>query len=151
MSKEYKYTLKLTERQAKLLSYACDRLARIIQGQDWTYRGFFEDAWERRCKEATGKLMDKDFEGGWLNMRLDAEMLCTQIKRRFWGLEPNAMFGIHYDDTADILFDIHQVIRKQLWDDKPADRKPFITVDSDTPMQIGSEPLAEIKRINEKE
>ena len=59
--------------------------------------------------------MDKEFEGGWQEMRHDAERLSKEIKKRFWGLESNAMYGIHYDDYADILFDLHRVLRHQLW------------------------------------
>ena len=94
--------------------------------------------------------MDDKWDGGWQNMRHEAEALSKQIKKRFWGLESNAMYGVRYDDTADILFDIHQVIRKQLWDDRPDDQKSFITVDSDTPMAFGDEPLAKISRIERR-
>lgn len=137
------YQLELTERQAKLLSYACDRLSRIICGQDWTYQDFFEEAWEKRCKKATGSFMDKQWDGGWSNMRAEAEDLCKKIKKRFWGLDSNAMYGIHYDDTADILFALHTVIRHQIWLD--GDRS-FHGVDSDEPLKLGSEPLATIRR-----
>ena len=140
------YSLELTERQAQLLSWACDNMARIIEGQDHTYQEFMEQAWEKRCKEATGKMMDKEWDGGWRNMRLDAEEMCKQMKKRFWGLESNAVNGIHYDDSADVLFDIHRVIRFRLWQDNP-NRSP-ITVDSEEPYSsIGSEPLAEIEKI----
>ena len=146
--KEKTYNLKLTKRQVKILSYACDRLSRIICGQDWTMQEFLEQAWEKRCKEAVGGSgMDKEWQGGWQNMRYDAEAVCKHIKERFWGLESNAMYGIHYDDTADILFSLHQVLRHQLWLD--GDRK-FHGVDSDRPMQIGTEPLAEIEKIKEE-
>ena len=69
MNKESKhiYTLELTERQAKLLSYACDNFSRLICGQDMAYQDLFEQAWEKRSKEATGNFMDKEFEGGWYN------------------------------------------------------------------------------------
>lgn len=137
------YTLLLTERQVRLLSYACDRLSRIICGQDWTYQEFMEEAWEKRCKEATGKSMDEEWDGGWHNMRAETEELCQKIKKKYWGLDSNALYGIRYDDTADILFDLHQVCRYQLWLD--GDRQ-FHGVDSDTPMRFGSEPLASIER-----
>lgn len=142
------YNLKLTKRQVELLSYACDRFSRLIIGQDWTYQELFEQAWEKRCKEAVGGHgMDKEWDGGWQNMREDAEAFSRNIKKRFWGLEWRCMNGIHYDDTADILFSLHQVLRHQLWLDKPEDKKSYITVDSDEAMQIGSEPLAIIERI----
>lgn len=145
--KERMYSLELTERQAKLLSYACDQFLRLICGQGFPYQQLFEDAWEKRCKEVTGKSMDSDFEGGWHNMREEAEEICAKIKQRFWGCAPNAHYGIRYDETADILFDIHQVIRHQIWEDKPEDKKDYYTVDSAAAMRFGDEPLAVIKRI----
>lgn len=149
--KEHIYELKLTAKQARLLSYACDRLSRIICGQDWTYREFMEDAWEKRCKEATGSFMDKEWDGGWRKMREDAEAICKQIKKRFWGLESNALNGINYDDAADILFDLHCVIRHQLWLDRPDDEKSTITVDAYHATRVGSEPLALIGNLNYNE
>jgi hypothetical protein len=137
------YTIELTKRQAELLSYACDQFSRLIIGQDWSYQELFEAAWEKRCKEAVGGHgMDNEWDGGWYKMREDAEAICKQIKQRFWGLDSRSMYGIHYDDVADILFALHTVIRHQLWLDKPEDKKSHITVDSDEPMRIGSEPLA---------
>lgn len=147
---KYIYNLQLTEQQAKLLSYACDQFSRLICGQDWSYQELFEAAWEKRCKEETGNFMDKEWENGWYNMRQDAEMFAKQIKRRFWNLESNAMYGVHYDDTADVLFDIHCVIRHQLWLDRPESERSNITVDASEAMQFGSEPLAIINRILQK-
>ena len=140
------YTLHLTERQARLLSYACDQFSRLICGQDWSYQELMESAWEKRCKGATGNFMDKEWDGGWHNMRAEAEQISKTIKKRFWGLESNSMHGIFYDDTADILHDIHQVIRHQLWLDRPDSEKSHITVDAYEAIQIGEEPLAIMER-----
>ena len=149
MKKENKhiYTLRLTERQAKLLSYACDQFSRLICGQDWSYQNLMEEAWEKRCKEATGNFMNDEWDGGWHAMRHDAEAICKQIKKRFWGLDWNSLYGVKYDDTADILFDLHQVIRYQLWLDRPESEKSHITVDASPAMRFGSEPLAEITKV----
>lgn len=140
------YTLELTERQAKLLSYACDQFARLIQGQDGAFQDLFEEAWEKRCKEAVGGHgMDKEWDGGWYAMREDAEQFCKQIKKRFWGLPPSTLNGIHYDETADILFDIHRVLRHQFYVDRGD--TSIVTVDSENPTNsFGTEPLAKIKR-----
>ena len=60
--------------------------------------------------------------------------------------EPEAMYGIHYDDTADILFDIHRVLRHQFYKDRGD--TSFSTVDSKNPTSsIGTEPLAIISKI----
>lgn len=144
---KYDYTLHLTKIQAMLLSWACDRIARIIEGQDWTYQEFFEQAWEKRCKEATGNFMDKEWDGGWDNMRHEAEEISKAVKKRFWGCEANTMYGIYYDPSADVLWDVHQVIRHQLWLDRPEEGKSHITVDSDEAMQFGNEPLCKIEKV----
>lgn len=146
-STPHTYALYLTERQAKLLSYACDQFSRLICGQDSSFQDLMETAWEKRCKEATGDMMDDTWDGGWHAMRHEAEDLCKQIKKRFWGLDRNALYGVHYDETADILFDLHQVIRHQLWLDRPADKKSTITVDASEAMAFSDEPLAKIERI----
>ena len=144
------YRLELTERQAKLLSYACDQFSRLICGQDMAFQDLMEAAWEKRCKEAVGGHgMDKEWDGGWYNMRHDAEEICQNIKKRFWGLGRQTLYGVYYDETADILFDIHCVIRHQLWLDKPDENKSTMTVDASEAMQFGKEPLAKIEKIGE--
>ena len=146
---ETKYQITLNERQLKALSYACIEFSRLICGQNWSYQNLFEEAWEKRCKEATGKMMDDEFEGGWHKMHNDAEALAKQIKQRFWKLAPNAMYGINYDDTADILFDIHQVLRHQLWLDRPETERSIGTVDSCPATQHGCEELIKITKVEQ--
>ena len=133
----------MNERQARLLSWVCDTFPRMIEGQSHAYQDLFESAWEKRCKKATGKMMDDEFEGGWQKMRDDTETFCKEIKRRFWDLAPNANYGIHYDDAADIIWDCHRVIRHELWKNNP--NRSNMTVDSENPSSpIGSEPLIKV-------
>lgn len=144
---EHIYTLHLTKRHVQLLSYACDRFSRLICGQDWTFQELMEEAWEKRCKEAVGGHgMDNEWDGGWYAMRHEAEEICKKIKKRFWNLESNAMYGVYYDKTADILFDLHQTLRHQLWIDRPEGEKSHVTVDASEATRFGEEPLAEIER-----
>ena len=146
MKKESKhvYQLELTERQVKLLSYACDQFMRCIQGQPEAFQSLMEEAWEKRCKEAVGGTgMDEKWNGGWWNMRHQAERLSRLITKWFWGCRQG--YGIYYDDAADIFFDIHRVLRYQFYKDRGDTSKAF--VDSENPTSpIGSEPLAVIKR-----
>lgn len=146
---ETKYQITLNERQLKALSYACNEFSRLICGQDWSYQNLMEAAWDKRCKEATGKIMDDEFEGGWQSMRNDAEALAKQIKQRFWGLPINSLYGIYYDETADLLFDIHQVLRHQLWLDRPEDKKSPVTVDAYPAMRHGCEELIKITKVEQ--
>lgn len=141
--KKHIYRLELTERQAKLLSYACDQFMRCIQGQPEAFQSLMEEAWEKRCKEATGNMMDKEWNGGWWNMRYQAERLSRLATKWFWGCRQG--YGIYYDDAADIFFDIHRVLRHQFYKDRGDTSKVF--VDSENPTSpIGSEPLAVIRR-----
>ena len=146
-----KYVIELNEHQMRLLSWACDTIPRLVEGQDWSYRQLLEEAWEKRCKKATGEPMDDEWDGGWSAMRDEAEELCKKIKARFWGLPANTMNGIHYDETADILWDIYQVCRHQLWKDNPNPSKSKWTVDAFPASQVGSEPLVKVYRKEEEE
>ncbi len=138
-----KYIIEMNERQARLLSWVCDTFPRLIEGQSHAYQDLFEAAWEKRCKEATGKMMDDEFEGGWQKMREDAETFCKEIKKRFWDLAPNSDWGVHYDDEADIIWDMHQAIRFELWKNNP-EPKSHITVDAFPAHQFGNEPLIKV-------
>lgn len=141
-----KYIIELNEKQARLLSYVCDTFPRLICGQNHAYQDLFEAAWEKRCKKATG---NDDFEESWHKMREDAETFCKEIKRRFWDLAPNANYGIHYDDTADIIWDIHQCLRHELWKNRD-EPKPHNTVDAFPADQWGKEPLAKVTSKDEE-
>ena len=147
MEEETKYQITLNERQLQLLSWGCEQFARLIQGQSFALQELFESAWERRCKEATGQMMDKEFEGGWHDMRSDAEAFSHNIKKRFWGLDARTENGIHYSEPSDIFWEMHEVLRHQLWLDLPEDRKTPITVDASPAFQLSNEPLIEVKKL----
>ena len=117
---------------------------RCIQGQPEAFQQLMEEAWEKRCKEAVGGTgMDKEWNGGWWNMRHQAERLSRLATKWFWGCRHG--YGIYYDDAADIFFDIHRVLRYQFYKDRGDTSKAF--VDSENPTSpIGSEPLAVIRR-----
>ena len=139
-----KYIIEMNERQARLLSWVCDQFPRLIEGQDSAYQDLFEAAWEKRCEKATGEMMDKEYEGGWYKMCEDAETFCKEIKRRFWDLGTLANYGVHYDDTADIIWDMHQAIRYELWKNNPDPNKSTMTVDAFPAYQFGVEPLIKV-------
>ena len=146
-NKEQKYSIELTKREVELLSWACDTFSRIICGQSWSIQDILEQAWEKRAKEATENFMDKEFDGGWDKMREETNKLCDDIKKKYWGLGGNSQYGIHYDNTADFLFDCHQVLRHQLWLDDSNKNKSRSTVDAYEAMQVSDLPLVKIKKL----
>lgn len=147
MEQTKRYSLELTEYQAKLLSWACDEFSRIICGQDWSIQTILEMAWEKRAMSSAGDAFDKEFEGGWSKMREETNVLVKDIKKRYWGLDRSTMNGIHYDDRSDALYDIHQVIRHQLWLDQPEEKRQSYVNDAYEAHQFSSQELPIIKRI----
>jgi len=141
------YILHLTRMQVIVLSYACERFARLICGQDWVLRELMESAWEKRSKEATGNPTSLVYDCGWREMRRETDDLCKRIKKRFWGLSDDEYKDIHYDQYADILFDIHQVLKHRIWTEIPEDER--WTCDGNAPMRFGKEPLAKIERVKD--
>ena len=137
-----KYIIELTEKQARLLSHACDQFPRLIQGQDSSFRQLMENAWQKRCKEVTGELTNESWDGGWHTMVEDAENVSKYIKYRFWHLPDNAIQGPLYEDNADIIWDIHQAIRYELWKND-SDASDMI-VDAFPPVRSGSEPIVKV-------
>ena len=83
-------------------------------------------------------------------MREDAENTCKEIKRRFWNQPFNADYGIHYDDDADIVWDLYQAVRYELWKNRP-EPKSHYTVDAFPATQFGKEPLAKVTSKEEEE
>lgn len=143
------YNIQLTENQLRILSYVCDTHSRLICGQDMDLCNLMESAWEKHCKKATGNSMDKEWDGGWYKAREDAQRYSKEIRQRFWFCGPATFYGLHYDDTADMLFDMHQVFRHQLWLDMPEEERETMkwTVIADTPMQFSKEPLVKVNKV----
>lgn len=145
-----KYVIEVTEKQLIVLNQTCNSYMRLICGQSMDLVDLMENAWEKRCKRATGNAMDEHWEGGWSNARAEAEAYAQNIRSRFWNCAPNTQNGLRYDDTADILYDLHQVFRNRLYKDMPKEEREQAkwTVMADPPMQFGSEPLAEVSLYN---
>ena len=144
-----KYIIELTEKQLRILNRACNMYSRLIEGQDFAYQELFEAAWEKNCEKETGEKINESWDGGWYNMRDDAEELSNKIKKRFWGLNAGANYGVKYDEESDMLYDMHQVMRHQLYLDNPNPDKPKYIVDADEPISFGTEPLIKIKAMEE--
>ena len=127
------YALTLNRRQLKLLSQECDSDSRNIIGQLDAGVGFDID-----------EAIFKHYEGDarW-KLRDQVKLMLKGIYQSCWNLNAGQYNGIRYDDEADILFDMYQVLRHQLWLEKP--NRSMMTVDADV-HQWGDEPLIEVER-----
>ena len=115
MSKEI--TLKLTEEQAQVINNACEMYSRIWMGQ---------------FDEITFRLMmPQPLDGEWLYRREAAEKL-LYVARDFIYPElgyKGHSYGVGKFKNADIAFNVHQVLRNVLGDE----RKPFDVTDAGMP------------------
>ena len=147
------YNIQVTENQLRLLSHACETYSRLICGQDMVLCGLMEDAWEKRSKKETGNAMHKEWDGGWYKAREDAERYAREIRQRFWFCPPATLYGQSYDENADVLYDIHTVLRHQLYLDAPEEKREKLkwTVLADTPIQMSKEPLVKVTKIETEE
>lgn len=72
-----------------------------------------------------------------------------EIESLAWDLSPGKSYGVKYDDNADVLFDIHQVIRHHLWKMKP---EPKLHYENSASVRLfGSQPEIVIKTLKKGE
>ena len=143
MEQKQRYTIEVSKHQLQMLSMMCDRMSRLICGQlDNSVQEFVEEAW---CKRHKTKEKPSGMVEGWSNMRREVEDLLAKLKKLGWDLDRNADYGIGYDDTADLLWEMHEVMRHQLWLDNPD--RPEWSVDGDEPMKLTDEPMIKVEKI----
>lgn len=141
-----KYKIEVNEKQLRALSMVCDRYSRLICGQlDFSVQECCEEAWERRNK--TPEHPHGIGSQGWYDMRREVERHLDELKLLCWDCDRIASYGVGYNEYADMLYDMHQVIRHQLWLDNP-DRSD-ITVDASSAMASGKEELIKVERLEE--
>lgn len=144
--KDRKVTITCTEKQLVMLEMVCERYTRLIEGQlGLSLQDICEDAWCRRNKTKEHPLGIGSEE--WYNMRHELEERLKDMEWDYWGLAGGRYNGIGYDDWADSLWDMYQVMRYARWQNMPPKEKESmrITVMSNTPMRCGSLPLIEVK------
>ncbi len=143
MADEKRYIIELGEKQLRALSYVCDMFPRLIEGQlDIALQPILEQAWERRHPE--WHEAEKD---AWYDMREETEEALKGMREKYWGLTGGTYYGIHYDNYADMIWDMHQVIRHALWLGHTEAQKERTrwTVDAFPASQISDEPLITVK------
>lgn len=110
MEKEVKYQITLTQSQLRLISEVTEKFARIIIGQ-------ISNGIGAEMETAYRKHHDKfifESKGG---DREKLNNLLNEIKKLCFKQEPDVSYGVGYSDKSDTLFDMHEVIRHQLWKD----------------------------------
>jgi len=124
-----KYHLEVTKGQAKVISQACELLARLHMGQlgELRFLSLYKEARDIR----------------------ETENLCMRMKAHLF---PDLECYAHHDinsqeipDEARVAYDLYQVIRRSLAGPKPEGGFPYVTYDEPR-RTSGKEQLASITR-----
>lgn len=140
------YTITLNERQLRLLAYACRVTDRLIIGQlNFSLQECCESAFEKLYK---GKEAGKIGSDEWYAMRFEVEEAIQRLRKLCWGVEYGENYGLGYDNTADILFDMQKVIEHALWLEKDPQKRSNWTNDAfEHTNPIGDERNIKVKKV----
>ena len=144
--KSKQYVITLSERQLRLLAYACRVTDRLITGQlDFSLKECCEEAFEKLHKDKeAGKIGSNE----WYAMRFEVEEAINRLRKLCWGVEYGEHHGIHYDHTADILFDMQKVIEHALWlEEDPAKRSKWTNDAFEHTHPVGDEKNIKVNKI----
>lgn len=136
--KSKQFTITLNERQLELLAYACRVTDRLIIGQ-------LNFSLQECCTAAFDKLHkdDKQYAIGsteWYKMQAEVERVINKLRKLCWGVDYNQSYGIHYDEAADVLFDMQKVIEHALWlEEDPKKRCKFTNDAFEHTIEYGKE------------
>lgn len=130
----------ISSEELQLLSYICNTIMRFYCGQTFTMVDTLMNCWMRFHNDNTEEYYRVREE-----VKYDVELLHMLC----WNQNVSENYGIHYNETVDILFDMHQVFRHALWKDLPEDKRRFFTVDSDEPKQSSDILLLSINKEKE--
>lgn len=128
--------------QMKLLRKACEQAARLIAGQlDYSLVDELVQAYEKSYNDNAEKLKDTE------KIRRLVTQEFNKLHTLCWDLPVNANHGMNYDNNSDILWDMYQVIRYQLWNDTPKGKDNLWCVSADPPMQTGKEKFILVEKV----
>ena len=140
------FTITLSERQLRLLAYACRVTDRLIIGQlDYSLQECCEAAFEKLHKNDGAGKIGSDM---WYTMRYVVEKSMDILRKLCWGVERITNHGIYYDEDADVLFDMQKVIEHALWLEKDPEKRPKYTNDAfEHTSPIGNEMNIKVKKL----
>lgn len=122
------FTITLSERQLRLLAYACRVTDRLIIGQlDYSLKECCEGAFLKLHKNDGAGKVGSDM---WNTMRFVVEKSMDILRKLCWGVEGGQNHGIYFDETADILFDMQKVIEHALWLEEDPNKRSKWTNDA---------------------
>lgn len=140
------FTITLSERQLRLLAYACRVTDRLIIGQlDYSLQECCEGAFLKLHKNDEAGKVGSDM---WKTMRFVVEKSMDILRKLCWGVEGGQNHGIYFDETADILFDMQKVMEHALWlEEDPAKRSKWTNDAFEHKSTYGDEKNINVKKV----
>lgn len=140
------FTITLSERQLRLLAYACRVTDRLIIGQlNFSLQECCESAFEKLYK---GKEAGKIGSDEWYYMQYEVTEAIQKLRKLCWGVEYGENHGLGYDESADILFDMQKVMEHALWLEEDPDKRSNWTNDAfEHTFPFGSEKNIKVKKV----
>ena len=140
------FTITLSERQLRLLAYACRVTDRLIIGQlDFSLKECCESAFEKLHKDDKAYGIGRD---EWNFMQYEVTEAMQKLRKLCWGVQYGQNHGIHYDNTADILFDMQKVMEHALWlEQDPAKRSNWTNDAFEHTHPVGDEKNIKVNKI----
>lgn len=144
--KDERFVIEVNRAQLLLLEDMTERMCRLICGQlDIALTDIMMDAYKKNfpneAKDADGKLTET-----YWRKRESTHELINMLREEYWNCV-HQYFGIGYNESSDMLFDMYQVLRYfrycNLFTDKERYESRW-TVMSNTPMRHGKEPLIKV-------
>ena len=143
-SKQFSATL--SERQLRLLAYACRVTDRLIIGQlNFSLQECCESAFEKLHKdEESGKAGSAE----WSYMQYVVTEAIQTLRRLCWGVGYGVNYGLGYDESADILFDMQKVMEHALWLEEDPEKRSNWTNDAfEHTRPFGGEKNIKVKKL----
>lgn len=119
---------------------------RLIIGQlDFSLKECCEEAFEKLHKgEEAGKIGSNE----WYYMQYEVTEAIQKLRKLCWGVQYGQNHGIHYDNTADVLFDMQKVMEHALWLEQDPEKRSNWTNDAfEHTNPVGSEKNIKVKKI----
>lgn len=111
-----KYNIELTEEQLKLLSQICDKYGRLIIGQ------LDHSLEDELCTALRKHSHDNQYTDEYFIERDCIKRTLDSLHTLCWNQPSNQSYGVGYSRRSDTLFDMHEVIRHQLFLDGTRER-----------------------------
>lgn len=140
------FAITLSERQLRLLAYACRVTDRLIIGQlNFSLQECCESAFEKLHKDdGKGKIGGDE----WNFMRYQVTEAIQTLRKLCWGVGYCENYGLGYDNTADILFDMQKVMEHALWlEEDPAKRSNWTNDAFEHTSPVGDEKNIRVNKI----